>query len=74
MNKNRRFLIASDVGSGRDGIGIELYEDDELVLEIFRDDSKKTRDIILYKNIMRLDLVEESIKKFIKEIPWEFQD
>jgi len=32
--------IASDI-SDRDGIGIEIYQSGELVLEIFRDDTKK---------------------------------
>ena len=42
------WVIVSDVGS-RDGIGVEFLIDDEIVLEIFRDDTKKTREVTLYK-------------------------
>ena len=68
-----RVVIASDVSS-RDGIGIEVYFQDEIVLEIFRDDTKKTREVTLYKKDVLLELIEESIEKFKKEIPWDFQD
>ena len=33
-----RVLIASDVSDGRDGIGIEVYLDDECLIDIFRDE------------------------------------
>lgn len=66
-------VIASDV-SDRDGIGIEVSLDEEIILEIFRDDTKKKREVTLYKKDIELELIEESIEKFKKEIPWEFQD
>ncbi|MCG6142747.1 hypothetical protein [Leptospira mtsangambouensis] len=66
-----RVEIASDVNT-RDGIGIEVYRDDELIIEIFRDDTKLTREVTLYKQDISLDLLEESIKTFKKEIPWDF--
>ena len=66
-------VIASDV-SDRDGIGIEVSLNDEIILEIFRNDSKKTREVTLYKKDVDLELVEETIEKFKKIIPWEFQD
>ncbi len=68
-----RVVIASDVRN-RDGIGIEIYRNDELVIEIFRDDTKKTREVTLCKKDVNLELIEESIKIFKKEIPWEFQE
>ena len=68
-----KVLIASDI-SNRDGIGIEVSLNDEVLLEIFRDDEKKKREVTLYKKDLPLDLIEESIKEFKKEIPWEFQD
>ena len=68
-----RTVIASDV-SERDGIGMEIYQNDELVLEIFRDDGKKTREVTLFKEGIKLEIIEESIVKFKKEIPWEFQE
>ena len=67
----KSWMIASDVGT-RDGIGVELLLDDEIVLEIFRDDTKKTREVIFYKKEVPLVLLEEAIQVFKKEIPWEF--
>ena len=66
-------IRASDVSS-RDGIGIEISKNDELIIEIFRDDTKKTREVTLYKEEVSLELIEESIEKFKEDIPWEFQD
>ena len=72
MKENKdRVTIASDVNE-RDGIGVEIYRNDELVVEIFRDDTEKTRTITVYKKNISLELMEESIKTFKKEIPWEF--
>ena len=68
-----RVIIASDV-SDRDGIGVEIYRDDKLVIEIFRDDTKRTRTVTLYKQDISLELFEESIQTFKKEIPWDFID
>jgi hypothetical protein len=67
-----RIEIASDV-SNRDGIGIEVYRDNKMVVEIFRDDTKKTRTITLYEEIS-LELMEESIVTFKNEIPWDYID
>lgn len=69
--QNLKVVIASDVSS-RDGIGVEVSVDNELVLEIFRDDTKKTRELTLYKKDVPLEIVEESIVIFKKEIPWDF--
>ncbi len=66
-----RVEIASD-GHTRDGIGIEIYQDDELVIEIFRDDTEKTRTVTVYKEDLSLDLIEEAITIFKKEIPWDY--
>ena len=70
--KKDRIIIASDVK--RDGIGIEVYRDDEMVVEIFRSDSDKTRTIKIFKEDISLQLMEESIATFKKEIPWDFID
>ncbi len=69
-----RTIIASDVSSSRDGIGVEIYRDNKLVIEIFRDDTKRTRTVTLFQQDISLDLLEESIKSFKKEIPWDFID
>lgn len=68
-----RVIIASDV-SERDGIGIEIYRNDKLVIEIFRDDTKRTSIVTLYQKDISLDMIEESIQTFKKEIPWDFID
>jgi hypothetical protein len=66
-----RVVIASDV-SARDGIGVEIYRDDKLVIEIFRDDTRLTRTVTLFQQDISLELLEESIETFKKEIPWDF--
>jgi hypothetical protein len=68
-----RVIIASDVNS-RDGIGVEIYRNDRLVVEIFRDDTKRTRTVTLFQQDISLELLEESIEIFKKEIPWDFID
>ena len=74
MNKSQpkdRIEVVSHVNS-RDGIGIEVYRDDELILEIFRDDTSKRRELTLYKKDVDLRLVEDSIEVFRKRIPETF--
>ena len=66
-----RVEVASDVNL-RDGIGVEIYRDDKLVVEIFRDDSERTRTVTVFKESISLELMEESIQIFKKEIPWDF--
>ncbi len=66
-----RYVVFSDV-SVRDGIGIEFYIDEVLVLEIFRDDAKKLKTISLYKEDFPLDKLKHYISVFDKEIPLEF--
>lgn len=69
-----RIIIASDLVGDRDGIGVEIYYDDKLVIEIFRDDIKRIRTVTLFQQDISLDLLEESIQTFKKEIPWDFID
>ena len=66
-----RVIIASDVNE-RDGIGVEIYREDELIIEIFRDDTKRTRTVTLFQQEISLNFLEESILTFKKEIPWDF--
>ena len=74
INKsNLKVIIVSDVNQ-RDGIGIEIWEKDKLIIEIFRDDSKKSREVTTYKKDISLDLVEYAIDCFKKEIPNKFLD
>lgn len=67
-----RVIIASDVSGDRDGIGVEIYRDDKIIIEIFRDDTKRTRTVKFFQQDISLDLLEESIQTFKKEIPWNF--
>ncbi len=73
FSKISEYTIASDVGAGRDGIGIEIYQDNQLLLEIFRDDTKKRREISLYQPALDLELIKQAIALFKQEIPWDFQ-
>lgn len=68
-----RTVIASDVNE-RDGIGVEIYRDNKLVVEIFRDDTKLTRTVTVFNKEIGLDLLEESISIFKTKIPWDFID
>jgi len=66
-----RVVVASDVNP-RDGIGVEIYCDGELVVEIFRDDTERTRTITVFRESISLELMEECIGIFKERIPWEF--
>jgi hypothetical protein len=68
-----RTIIASDVNE-RDGVGVEIYRDNELVIDIFRDDKQLTRTVTIYKNEIGLELLEECIDIFKKKIQWDFID
>ncbi len=73
MEKNKdRTEIASDVSGNRDGIGVEIFRNNELLIEIFRDDTKLTRTVTLWKQDIPLELIEESIQDFKQNIPWDF--
>jgi hypothetical protein len=49
MKENKdRVIIASEVNE-RDGIGVETYRNEELIAEIFRHDTEKTRTIQIFK-------------------------
>lgn len=66
-----RVVVASDVNP-HDGVGVEIYRDNKLVVEIFRDDTKRTREIFFFKESISLELMEEAIQIFKEKIPWEF--
>ena len=71
--RDHQIIIASDVGGERDGIGIEVYHNSELIIEVFRDDTKHTREVTLYKKDVSLSLIEETIAKFKADVEWDFQ-
>lgn len=62
-----RVVFASDVSGERDGIGLEVYQNGQLAIEIFRDDTRKTRTVTLYQSVS-LELLERSIEQFKREI------
>ena len=66
-----KVVVASDVNP-RDGIGVEIYRNDELVIEIFRDDTEKARTVTIFKDSVSLEQMENAIETFKREIPWEF--
>jgi len=72
LDKNR-VIVFSDVDK-RDGIGIEVYQDDKLILEIFRDDTKLTKRVTFFQQEISLEILEKSIETFKKEIPSDFID
>ncbi len=72
-SKIEKYVIASDVGS-RDGIGVEIYSGETMLMEIFRDDTTKKMEVTLYQKELDLELVEQAIALFKKEIPNEYED
>jgi len=73
FSKIEKYVIVSDVGS-RDGIGVEIYSGETMLMEIFRDDTKKKMEVTLYQKELDLELVEQAIALFKKEIPNEYED
>ena len=71
--KDYEIIIASDVDT-RDGIGIEIWHDDKLLIEVFRDDGNKNYTFSTYENDLPLELIEASISHFKKEIPNKFEE
>ncbi len=70
---NIKYVVASDV-CDRDGIGLEVYMNDEMVIEIFRDDESKLRTVSVFKNEIPLELLEQAVQEFKRKISWEFLD
>lgn len=70
MKENKdRVITASDVNELD---GIDIYRNDELIAEIFRNDTEMSRTILIFKENISLELMEQCIQTFKKEIPWEF--
>lgn len=69
-----RITRASTVTGDHDGIGVEISRNGELLCEIFRDDTKRTRTVRLAKQDVSLEELEGFIQIFKEEIHWEFVD
>lgn len=67
-------LVASSLNDEDDGIGLEFYHDATLILLIFRDDTKKTRTINTFGNVLSLEFMESCLKKFKEEMHWDYID
>tara|TARA_R110002073_G_scaffold89852_6_gene212484 strand:- start:4178 stop:4402 length:225 start_codon:yes stop_codon:yes gene_type:complete len=67
------FEIVSS-GDKRDGLGIEVWLDEKLIIEIFRNDIKKIKEVSTYLNDIPLEVIEFSIEYFKKEIPENYMD
>jgi hypothetical protein len=75
MSFNRsdyRIVRSSDVSGDHDGIGVEISRGNDLLIEIFRDDTKRTRKITTHSNQFSLDEMEGFIQIFKDEFPWDF--
>lgn len=69
---NYEIIVASNVSDDNDGIGIEVWENNEIIILIFRDDTKKTRTVHTFNQNVSLELLEKIIEIFKNKIPWEF--
>lgn len=65
------YLVASDVNP-RDGIGLETYIDDDLVMEIFRVDSERRTYMRLFAKEVDLSVLEASIAKYKERIDTDY--
>ena len=70
---NISFVVASDINP-RDGIGIEMYFDEKLVMEVFRDDTARTRQVRLFAEYLPFESVEQYMRRFKEEGLWNFAD
>ncbi len=73
-NREYELIIASDVI--RDGIGLEIWDksSNSMIIEIFRNDSKKRIDFFSEKVDVSLDLIKKCIEIFNEKIKREFRD
>ena len=58
-----RIEVASEVLE-RDGIGIILYKNEKEIVEIFRDDTDKTRSVSIFAESVTLDEMTSAIESF----------
>ncbi|MBO6572271.1 hypothetical protein GYB29_06245 [bacterium] len=57
--------------SERDGMGIEVWSKEKILIEIFRDDENEDVNITLFEESLPLNLIEECVEYFKSEIPKE---
>ncbi len=71
-NIRYKTIIASDIV--RNGLGIELWDKDEIVAEIFRNDNLKKIQFSTFRIDLPLEILEKLIIEFDKEIGRNFQE
>ena len=64
---NIRVVVETDI-LDRDGIGVEIYLNDEILIEIFRNDRKNQNEVTLFKSSIELGVVEYAIAVFNEKI------
>ncbi|WP_412061368.1 hypothetical protein [Rubrivirga sp. IMCC45206] len=68
-----RLVTASDV-SGRDGLGLELWDDSEMIAEVFRTDATGVLSASAYRTDLPLVLVEEFLDAARHRLAVESED
>ncbi len=52
----------------------EIFKEEKFIMEIFRDDTKKTRTIFIPDEEISLETMEDCIEIFKARIDWDFMD
>ena len=73
LKEEIRYVVASDVNP-RNGIGLETYINEDLVLEVFRDDSESRAYVTLFSCRVDIDVIEASIATFKERIDLNYID
>jgi len=71
MDEKITYVVFSDVNP-RDGIGLETYVEDALVMEIFRDDTEQRTYMRAFASAIDLDVLTGSVAEFNKRIDREY--
>jgi hypothetical protein len=56
-----RFVIASHVAGGRDGLALECWRSNDIVFEIFRNDAALKLEVTLFEQDVPFELVEHAV-------------
>ncbi|MGI2070202.1 hypothetical protein [Shewanella baltica] len=67
-SKGLKAFIISD-NFVRNGIGVEFYIDNKLIVEIFRDDNEHAKMLSVFEQPVSLELIEECITLFNELVP-----
>lgn len=68
MNSNQKKVLIFTETHLRDGIGIEYYLGQKLIVEIFRNDEKSKTEVTLFEKEVSLEILEDAIKDYKKAI------